>query len=409
MKRLEWWFDFSCPYAYLSSVEVEALAKRTGAELVVEPMLLGGVFRAREVPQKLFATLGEQKARHNANDLARYARLFGAEYSMPSAHPFRTVEALRALLVVGAPYLPLVHAFYRAYWIDGLDIGARPVLEKILTDNGHDAAAVLSKIGEDDVKADLRRRTDEAIERGVFGAPAFFVDGELFWGQDRMDYVERALGGTPPVVEAPHERPLHPVDFYFDYSSPFAYLGAVRAERLFGSHAEWRPMLLGAVFKAVDQVMVPLYAMSEAKRAYQAEDLRRQAEAEDVPFRWPTRFPMNTVLALRVTLAAGTTGRGRKLVRRLFEAYWAEDRDIADPAVVAAVADEVGLDGAALVAGAGEQKQALFDSTGAAVQAGVFGAPAAVVKPEGRAPSLYWGSDRLTLADLAARGRDDLL
>ncbi len=268
------------------------MAERTGAELVVQPMLLGGVFRALDVPQKLFATLGEQKARHNANDLVRYAKIFGAEYAMPSAHPFRTVEALRALLVVGAPYLPLVHAFYRAYWIDGLDIGSRPVLEKVLTECGHDAAAVLAKITDEDVKADLRRRTDEAIERGIFGAPAFFVDDDLYWGQDRMRDVERALGGTPPLLDAPNRWPVHPVDFYFDYSSPFAYLGAVRAEHLFGDHAVWRPMLLGAVFKTIGQAIVPLQLMSPAKQAYQGVDLGRQAEAVGAPFRWPSRFPM---------------------------------------------------------------------------------------------------------------------
>jgi 2-hydroxychromene-2-carboxylate isomerase len=165
-------------------------------------------------------------------------------------------------------------------------------------------------------------------------------------------------------------------------------------------------MLLGAVFKAVEQVQVPMFEMSDAKRDFVAKDLLRQADEIGVALKWPSRFPMNSVLPLRVTLAAGVP---HDLVRALFGAYWSDDRDISDPEVVADVATKCGLDGAALVAGAREQKQALFDTTAAAVEAGVFGAPTCVVKPEGRTPSLYWGSDRVGLAALAARGRDDLL
>lgn len=408
MKTLEWWFDFSCPYAYLSSTQVEALAERTGAKLEVKPMLLGGVLRAVGQPQRLFEAHGAEKARHNANDLQRYANLFGAEYAMPSGHPFRSVEALRAVLVTGIP-MPLIHRIYRAYWVEGRDISDREVLGALLTETGHDAAEVLAKIDEQATKDDLRRRTDEAIERGVFGAPAFVVDGELYWGQDRMGHVEAALGGTPGSIEANGDF-THPVDFFFDYSSPFAYLGTVRAARSFGAHATWRPMLLGAVFKAVGQVMVPLFEMSESKRTFMAADLQRQAKALGTPFGWPSRFPMNSILPLRVTLAVGTESpEAKKLVERIFVAYWGEDRDISDPEVVAALATECGFDGPALVANAKEQKQALFDATNAAVEAEAFGAPTTVVRAEGRPASLYWGSDRVEMAVAAARGRDELL
>ena len=77
MAALHFWFDYSCPYAYLASTQVGALAARTGARLVYEPMLLGGVFRAVGTPQKLFAELSPQKARHNALDMQRWAELFG--------------------------------------------------------------------------------------------------------------------------------------------------------------------------------------------------------------------------------------------------------------------------------------------------------------------------------------------
>jgi 2-hydroxychromene-2-carboxylate isomerase len=406
--RLEFWFDFSCPYAYLAATQVEALAARTGAELVPCPMLLGGVFRARETPQKLFATLGPAKARHNFADLLRWARTFDVPYAMPPGHPLRTVEALRCLLAAGQPFMPLAHRFFRAYWVEGVDLATEAGLRKVLGEAGLDADAILAAARGEAIKAELFARTQEAIERGVFGAPAFFVDGALYWGQDRMDMVEAALGGAPDAGQPAQADLRAPVDLYFDYSSPFAYLASTRAEAAFGDRARWRPMLLGAVFKEVEMVNVPLLAMSEAKRQFVAQDLLRQAAAAGAPLTWPTRFPMNSVLALRVTLAARAheTPAGRALVHRLFRAYWAEDQDLADPAVVAALATEVGLDGPGLVAAAGtpEVKEALRSATQAAVDAGVFGAPTFIVHPEGRPPELFWGADRLVMAARAAAG-----
>src|SRR5687767_7400842 len=96
---LDFWFDYSCPYAYLGSTQVEALAARTGASLSWRPMLLGGVFRAAGTPQNLSETLSPSKAHHNGLDMLRWAALFGVKLVMPAGHPFRTVEALRATIV----------------------------------------------------------------------------------------------------------------------------------------------------------------------------------------------------------------------------------------------------------------------------------------------------------------------
>lgn len=190
MKKVEFWFDYSCPYAYLGSTQVEALAARARAELVWQPMLLGGVFRAQNTPQKLFATLSPQKAAHNALDMERWAELFGVTLRMPAEHPFRTVEALRATLACGVDPR-VVHGFFRAYWVEGRAVSDEATMRDVLSRAGHDASLTLARLGEH--KDDLRVRTDRAIELGIFGAPSFIVDGEMYWGQDRMDFVERAL------------------------------------------------------------------------------------------------------------------------------------------------------------------------------------------------------------------------
>lgn len=407
-RRLELWFDFSCPYAYLAFSRVEALAERTGAELVLCPMLLGGVFRARSVPQHLFASHGPAKSRFQADDLRRLAQLAEVPLSMPAGHPFRTVDALRALLAAGEPYGPLAHRFYRAYWVENRDLGDHEVLRAILTEAGLDAEAVLEEAKSEAIKAELRRRTDLAVERGVFGAPTFFVDGELYFGQDRMDLVELALGGSARDASRAGRRRFAPVDFYFDYSSPFAYLASQRVEVVLGEAARWRPMLLGGLFREVGMVDVPYFAQSEAKQRHTARDLVRQAARRKTPFAWPSRFPMNSVLPLRVTLAARATEspEGRELIRRIFRAYWAEDRDISDAEVVSAICDDVGFEGRSLVqaAQAPEIKAALREATSGAAAAGVFGAPTFVVHAPEAGPRLYWGADRLDMAVMAANG-----
>jgi len=190
MPSFDFWFDYSCPYAYLASTQVAALAARTGAELRYKPMLLGGVFRAVGMPQRLFAELSPQKARHNARDMERWAELFGVPLTMPAAHPMRTVEALRATLLSGVDPR-VVDGFYRAYWVDGRAPSEEGTMRDVLGAAGHDASALLPRL--DEMRDELRLRTDEAIALGIFGAPAFVVEGELYWGQDRMGFVEDAL------------------------------------------------------------------------------------------------------------------------------------------------------------------------------------------------------------------------
>ena len=134
------------------------------------------------------------------------------------------------------------------------------------------------------------------------------------------------------------------VDAWIDYSSPFAYLGASRIEALAKSaDAElvWKPMLLGGVFKAIGQADVPLFAASEAKQQYLRADMRRWADFFGIAFEWPRRFPMNSVLALRVTMLLDDPV---PFIHRVFRAYWAEGRDIDDPTVLQQLLGELGAD-----------------------------------------------------------------
>lgn len=193
---IDFWFDYSCPYAYLGSTQVEALARRLGAQLRWQPMLLGGVFRAVATPQNLMNVLSPAKAQHNLADMHRWADLFGVPLHVPPEHPMRTVEALRATIATGIDPR-VIHGFYRAYWIDGRALSRPDTLRDVLAAAGHDPEPVLAAIETDTARDDLRARTDRAIALGIFGAPAFVVnDADLYWGQDRIALVEHRYAST---------------------------------------------------------------------------------------------------------------------------------------------------------------------------------------------------------------------
>lgn len=399
MRECSFWFDYSCPYAYLASTQVEALAARCDARLVFEPMLLGGVFRANGTAQNLSEVLSPAKKRHNELDMARWAEHFGVPLNKPAGHPMRTVEALRATLACGIDP-KVVHGFFRAYWVEGREPSARETIRDVVTAAGHDADAVLARIDEAATKDDFRARTDRAIELGIFGAPAFVVDGKMWWGQDRMHFVAEALGAKPatPAPVAP-TRP-HVLEVYFDFSSPFSYLGLSQAEALAertSAKLVVRPMLLGALFKAIGTPDAPMLTWSVAKQRYTMEDMLRWSSHWSTPLKWPSRFPINSVKALRCYLALPE--ERRKAFRdATYHAFWAEDRDIANDDVLRSLLGD-GADEILAKTQTKEVKDALFAATQHAVEAGVFGAPTWVVDGE----HLFWGQDRLPLVEAALR------
>ena len=192
----------------------------------------------------------------------------------------------------------------------------------------------------------------------------------------------------------------HTLEFYWDFSSPFAYLGSTQAEALAartGATLVWRPMLLGAVFKAIGTPDAPILTWSDAKRTYFFKDLTRWAEHWAVPFHFPTRFPMMTVKPLRVWCAL-PEGRRKAFLDATFRAYWADGLDISDDATLRTLIGE-GADETLARCATKEVKDALFASTQRAIDAGVFGAPTWVVDQK----ELFWGQDRIVLVERALR------
>lgn len=196
-KSVQFLFDFGSPAAYLAWTQLPRLVADTGASVDYQPILLGGVFQAsgNRAPITVPA-----KGRYLFQDLDRYARQYGVPLVMNPHFPINTITLMRidvALLEAGqAPLQAWRDAAFRAIWAEQRNLGDASVVAEVLGSVGLDAPAVLAMAVEPSVKESLRLRTQQAVDRGVFGAPTFFVGEAMFWGQDRLDFVRAALQGT---------------------------------------------------------------------------------------------------------------------------------------------------------------------------------------------------------------------
>lgn len=192
MKKVELFFDLSSPYSYLAATQMKALAARTGAEVAWRPMVLGALFKAvgNDMPARV-----PLKARWMGNDLARWAAHYGVPWRMSSHFPLNAIKAMRLVLVDDAKAADVALAGFAAMWADDRDITKDDELGRIAALGGLDPASALQAIEAPAIKDRLRANTDEAAARGAFGAPTMFVGDELFWGNDRLHFVEKALRG----------------------------------------------------------------------------------------------------------------------------------------------------------------------------------------------------------------------
>jgi 2-hydroxychromene-2-carboxylate isomerase len=190
---LDFYWEPSSPYSYLASTLVEAVAQRIGARLLWKPILLGKVF---EVTGNRMNVAVPAKGKYMFEDLELLARHYGLPLTQPKVFPVNRVAVARAALAAPAErQAELSKALMRAYWGEGRDVGNAEELRRVIAGIGLDADAVLARTQEAAVKDELRRNTEEAIARGVFGAPSFFIRGRLFWGCDRLALLEEWASG----------------------------------------------------------------------------------------------------------------------------------------------------------------------------------------------------------------------
>lgn len=194
MKQVEFFFDFGSPASYLAWTQMPRIARETGAALVCRPMLLGGVFKATGNASPVTVPA---KGRWMMGDLARWAQRWGVPFAFNPAFPINTLTLMRGAVGLQqrepARLAAYGDAVFAALWRDRRNLGDAAVLAQVLAEAGFDAAAFEAMVADPAVKAALIANTEEAVARGVFGAPTCFVGEQMFFGQDRLDFVREAL------------------------------------------------------------------------------------------------------------------------------------------------------------------------------------------------------------------------
>jgi 2-hydroxychromene-2-carboxylate isomerase len=193
-KTVEFFFDFGSPTSYLAYTQISRLAADCGAEVTWRPMLLGGVFKATGNASPVTVPA---KGRWMFADMARWAQRYGVALAANPFFPVNTLTLMRIAsgLQVARPqdFPKYCEAVFGAMWRLQKNVGDATILSATLAEAGLDAPALLELAAQPEVKARLIATTDEAIARGVFGAPTFFVGHQMFFGQDRLEFVREAL------------------------------------------------------------------------------------------------------------------------------------------------------------------------------------------------------------------------
>lgn len=199
---VEFFFDCGSPYSYLASTQIEALAQRTTARLVWRPFLVGGVFKATGTGQPEALT-NMYKARYLFKDLQDWSKYYGLPpLVLPDNFPVDALKADRLALVAddlgkGPAW---VHTVFRASFVKGRDVSDPNVLSDLLRQLDIDPQPAFARMLSPEIKDRLRKNTEEAVSRGAFGAPTFFVGSEMFFGNDRMGFLEATLTEAAKVA-----------------------------------------------------------------------------------------------------------------------------------------------------------------------------------------------------------------
>lgn len=191
---IDFYFDFSSPYSYLAAEKIDALAARFGRQVRWRPILLGAVLQGLGTVS-LIKQPGQGE--YAPRDMARSARYLGIPFRIPSRFPLATQAAARAYYWLHDSDCALArrfaHAIFRAFYVEDADISSPAVVLDLAAGLGIDRAALEAALASPEVKERLKRETEAAVARGLFGAPWIVVDGEAFWGADRLPQIEKWL------------------------------------------------------------------------------------------------------------------------------------------------------------------------------------------------------------------------
>ena len=192
VKNIEFYFDFGSPTAYLAYTQLQLIAERQKTNLIYCPILLGGVFKAtgNNPPASVPA-----KGKYMMVDLQRYADKYKVPYKRNPHFPVNTLSLMRGAVSYqeDGDFLKYVNVIFQNMWVNPKNLNDHEVLEKVLMENNFDIDDFMKRISDQNIKNKLISNTENAVKKGAFGAPTIFIGDEMFFGQDRMEFVENSI------------------------------------------------------------------------------------------------------------------------------------------------------------------------------------------------------------------------
>jgi len=192
VKNIEFYFDFGSPTAYLAYTQLQLIAERQKTNLIYCPILLGGIFKAtgNNPPASVPA-----KGKYMMVDLQRYADKYKVPYKRNPHFPVNTLSLMRGAVSYqeDGDFLKYVNVIFQNMWVEPKNLNDHEVLEKVLMENNFDIDDFMKRISDQNIKNKLISNTENAVKKGTFGAPTIFIGDEMFFGQDRMEFVENSI------------------------------------------------------------------------------------------------------------------------------------------------------------------------------------------------------------------------
>jgi len=187
IKSFDFYFDFVSPYSFLAHKEISKIEKKNSVKIKYKPILLGGLHNLHGIKAPAFIPA---KAKHMIRDCKLIAEKNKIKFKFNSYFPIRSLNLMRGVFVAEEDNYKsyYIDSIFNAIWQDGLNMNDESVIEKILKNLNVNPKTFLLRSASSSIKDSLRKRTNEAYEKGIFGAPSFVSNNKVFWGQDRIEF-----------------------------------------------------------------------------------------------------------------------------------------------------------------------------------------------------------------------------